>query len=312
MHERSKANHDLPTLLRFVAITLIVSSHFDFFEYGGGGALFLLVMIGYNIATFKLNRVLKGDSIATIGVMIIKVAIPTLLYTLLLNLVFGPFHWQSVFLVSNLFPENHPNGFGYWFIEVYIQLQFAVMLAFSFPAVRACFVNNAKLASWCFVLLCCVLYLICEALFDAAVYARRLPWLLVWLVAFGFAARFADKPLEKLGLLLGIALMIGLHFKEMNLYLLGSCALLFFNPPIRLPKYVRPLINYVAAGSLFIYLTHFQWRSLGELFVSDQPMLFTVIALLGGATIFHVYNRTFNKRLVAILEPRRSPAPLAN
>lgn len=305
MHEPAKTHHDLPTLLRFIAISLIVSGHFDFFEYGGGGALFLLVMIGYNIATFKFNRVLRTDSAATVGVMIVKVAIPTFLYTLLLNLVFGPFHWQSVFLVSNLFPENHPNGFGYWFIEVYIQLQFAVMLMLSFPSVRACFVKSAKLASWGFVLLCCVLYLVCEALFDAAPYGRRLPWLLAWLIAFGFAARFADKPLEKLGLLLGIAAMIGLHFDKMNFYLLGSCALLFFNPPLRLPKYVKPLINFVAAGSLFIYLTHFQWRDVGELFVNDQPMLFTALALLGGATLFHVYNRTFNKRLVAILEPKR-------
>ena len=34
-------NHDLPTLLRLIAITLIVAGHFDLFKYGGGGAALL-------------------------------------------------------------------------------------------------------------------------------------------------------------------------------------------------------------------------------------------------------------------------------
>lgn len=39
-------NHDLPTLLRLIAITLIVVGHFDLFKYGGGGATLLMVIVG--------------------------------------------------------------------------------------------------------------------------------------------------------------------------------------------------------------------------------------------------------------------------
>ncbi len=65
-------NHDLPTLLRLSAITLIVSGHFGLFEYGGGGATLLMLIVGYNIATFKLSKVLQTGSVIPVAMMIIK------------------------------------------------------------------------------------------------------------------------------------------------------------------------------------------------------------------------------------------------
>lgn len=55
-HEKSHAmeiatsvttnNHNIPTILRFIAITLIVFGHFGAFEYGGGGAALLMMIVG--------------------------------------------------------------------------------------------------------------------------------------------------------------------------------------------------------------------------------------------------------------------------
>ncbi|KGK42881.1 hypothetical protein LH51_03865 [Nitrincola sp. A-D6] len=291
-------NHDLPTLLRLCAITLIVSGHFGLFEYGGGGAALLMVIVGYNIATFKLSKVLKTDSIMPVAMMIIKVMIPTIAYVLFIQLYYGSFRLVDVLLVANFVEARHPMGFSYWFIEVYIQIQLILLLLLALPQVRALLNKNRKLTSYAFVAIAVLTFIVCDAIWDTHHLYRRLPWLMMWLIAFGFAARFTETLTEKSALTTAFIISAYIFYGEVNLFLSISVALLIFNPPLRLPRLTSKGLNFLAAGSLFIYLTHFQTRAVLEKLIFDSPLLYTLLAILIGATIFNIYNKIINKKIL--------------
>jgi|GEM_PF-3640710 len=291
-------NHDLPTLLRLSAITLIVSGHFGLFEYGGGGATLLMVIVGYNIATFKLSKVLKTGSIMPVAMMIIKVMIPTIAYLLLIQLYYDSFRLIDVLLISNFIEAHHPMGFSYWFIEVYIQIQLILLLLLAIPKVRAMLSRNIKLTSFIFVAVTVLTFLICDAIWDTHNLYRRLPWLMMWLIAFGFAARFTETLTEKSLLTVAFFASAYLYYGEFNWYLSISVALLIYNPPLKLPKKASKILSFFAAGSLFIYLTHFQTKSILEKLIGDIPAIHTLAAIIIGAITFHIYNKLINKNII--------------
>ncbi|WP_394202877.1 hypothetical protein [Marinagarivorans algicola] len=295
MTDYPKIYSDIPTTLRFVAISLIVAGHFELFEYGGGGAYFLMVMVGYNIATFKLNKILTSNSVLPIAIMIVKVMIPCMIYTLLLHIYYGPLRWQDILMVSNFTPNMHPNGFSYWFIEVYIQLQVILLVILSIKPIRKFLLVKTNTACILFTLASCAIFLLSEAIWDADHLMRRVPWLMLWLVAFGCSARFTESTLDKSLTFLGFVLMSYIVYGHFNYYLILSYFLLIIKIPVVLPKTLMTPIYYLAAGSLFIYLTHFQVKSISEKIIGNIPLVSTFIALLIGASLFHIYNKYVNK-----------------
>ena len=289
-------NHNIPTLIRFMAITLIVSSHLGAFSYGNGGAFLLMMMVGYNIATFKLSKVVKTSSIKTVAVMVLKVAIPTVLYTLLLHIYFGPFRWLDIALISNFFETRHPSGFSFWFIEVYVQILAGLMIVLSFPAVREALGKHPKNTSLVFVSISSFIFIIADLNWDADDLYGRLPWLMLWLVAYGVAARHMETMREKLTLsLLFLLMTIAYGF---NAYLLIGGLFLIFNPTLILPEIIKKPVYYIAAGSLFIYITHFQFGAIIEAVGFRNAYIQTVSALVLGAITFDIYNRLINKKIV--------------
>lgn len=295
-------NHDLPTLLRLIAITLIVAGHFDLFKYGGGSAALLMVIVGYNIATFKLPKVLKTGSVEPIIIMIIKVIIPTVAYTILLHVIYGPIRYQEILLISNFFSHHHPNGFHYWFIEVYIQIQIILLLLLSVTPLREKAKENKKLYIYLFTASSAVIYYICDSIWNYDDLYRRIPWLMLWLVAFGIAARTSDTLLEKIALSLGFIVVSTLYNGSIHWFLVTCVTILIFNPPLQLPEIIKKPVYYIAAGSLFIYLTHFQVRSLMEKLIIENPLAYTISALIIGSTIFHFYNKTANNLIMTLYQ----------
>ena len=297
-------NYDVSTTLRFTAITLIVLGHLGAFNYGGGGALLLMVLVGYNIASFKLRKILKTGSVFPIGLMIIKVAVPTICYTALLHLLIGPLTWPNLLLIGNFFTEGNPNGFGYWFIEVYVQIQFLFMLLLALPAVRRAAKGNIRVTSYMFVALASILLLACLALWDTSEFYNRLPWLALWMIAFGVAARFSEKLIDKIVFVALFVLMSVFYKGVVSWVLVGGYAILMLSPDIRLPAAISKVVHYIAAGSLFIYLTHFQVASVVEKLIGESPWVSSIMALILGASLFHIYNKLINKPVTNFLRQR--------
>ncbi|HEY7772698.1 MAG TPA: hypothetical protein VIC26_05935 [Marinagarivorans sp.] len=260
-----------------------------------------MVIVGFNIASFKLKKIVKTGSIFPVALMILKVAVPTVVYTALLHFVFGPFTWQNLLLIGNFFTERNPNGFGYWFIEVYVQIQCVLMALLAVPAVRQMATSNIRLTSYLFVISSSSIMLVCISVWDTSQWHDRLPWLLLWAIAFGFAARFSENLIDRILLVCAFTVLSLFYMQGISWVLILGYALLVFNPGVRLPVGVSTVVNYIAAGSLFIYLTHFQFASAVEKLMGPSPWVSAIVALTGGATLFHIYNRVINKPVTANL-----------
>lgn len=293
-----RVSHDVPTWLRLIAISLIVASHFDVISYSGGGAYFLMIMVGFNIATFKLKKVVDSGSVETIAIMIVKVIIPAVCYTLILHLYYGPFRWDDVLLMANFNPERHPSGFSYWFVEVYIQLQIIFMLLLYFGKVRSAFARQPWFSASIFVIASSFIMFASEFLWDASDYKRRLPWLVLWMVAFGVMARFSDTWVKKL-IANALFILVSLYFfGELNIYLVVCYFILVLQLPWRISPYVQRPINFLAAGSLFVYLTHFQVQAVMQKLLPSFALIHLLSALIIGALLFFLYNKYVNSVLL--------------
>ncbi|MEP0357615.1 hypothetical protein [Paraglaciecola sp.] len=297
----TKRSHDIPTVLRFFSIVCIVSEHFDFFDYGGGGAYLLLLLVGFNIATFKIDKLLSSDSVKGLLIMFIKVLIPTIGYILILNIFSGSFNLESVLLVSSITNNEHPKGYGFWFIEVYIQILVFLYALLSFSSVRQFTRNNIKQSALILLVTSCLLLLITKYGFNLTYSYQRLPWLLLFMFSFGFYIKFVSGTFEKIVTAFAFVLTTfafnGGVF-DTGFFTISFLILLFLPSNFRINKVLMKPVSFVSAGSLFIYLTHFQLRTVFETIGITSPLINTFLAVLFGSIIFHIYNNIFNKKIL--------------
>jgi hypothetical protein len=56
------------------------------------------------------------------------------------------------------------------------------------------------------------------------------------------------------------------------------------------PKLTVPVISSIAGASLFIYLTHFQFSTLGSKLYGNHPLAHLLLAIAGGILVWRVYD----------------------
>lgn len=300
---------DMQTLLRFLSITLIVCGHFQVVDYGGGGAYLLLMIAGFNFAAFQMDTIAKSGSIKPILVLAAKISVPTIAYLLLLAMVFDSFDISVIFLVSNFFEPDANGGFSAWFIEVYIQIMLVVAILASIRVLREPFSQKPFMAAVIFAILATLLFVVSHAVWDTHYLFRRLPHMLLWLFAIGMAAHIAITILEKV-VVTGVLMTALLLFSTGNIlttFLTYGALALIWAPYLRVPRWAKRTITEIAGASLFIYLTHFQFKSAVSKLVDGSPILFVVGALIGGTLLWIAYS-TLLKWLAAVWWRAATPA----
>jgi peptidoglycan/LPS O-acetylase OafA/YrhL len=295
---------DMATFLRGLAIFLVVSGHFRFIEYGGGAALFLLVIAGYNFATFQMPELAAGVGPAPILRLIVRVAAPVLAYLALLHFSgVIPIATEAFLLHSNFISPNM--GGGYWYVEVYVQIMLLLAIAFAFAAPRRALTRNPFRFAMIFALGSIALYAAGQAIWDTHYLYRRLPHALLWLFAIGVAVHFADRTSRRM-LVTGAAALGIVAFAEgmpePGFIPLGLL-LLIWVPSFATPGWIKRPVQTVAGASLFIYLTHFQMRSAIEKIAEPGPGLAVILAVIGGVILWRIYD-TAVTRAAALLSFR--------
>ena len=96
---------EVPVFLRVVSIVLIVMGHFNVYSpwpvFGETMALFLIS--GVSLARFQFKAINEYGSVRTLVKSVASIAVPTILYTALVQMLFDKVHWQSMLLISNWF-----------------------------------------------------------------------------------------------------------------------------------------------------------------------------------------------------------------
>ena len=260
------------TLLRALAMIFIVARHTGAFEYSKefGAGILLFALGGYALARFQLPEIIRQGSVRSILGTALLVAIPTILVAgptqvmthtffepqqfLMISNFFDPVgsvadQRRTVLFRGNLFPAV-PAGGSAVFLARGTRV---VPRTIRWPARWAC-------SSWHVVLKFAVDERVGHALPVPARAAELRLELLPWHPG-GLVRTTAAAPA-------GAALVVACSY-----FMWGSlrpapasmpagwpwcCSL----PTIRVPAIVKTVIGEIAAGSIFIYLVHFQVRDI--------------------------------------------------
>lgn len=254
-------------VLRTAAILLIVLHHATEWPIPGG-AMTLMMLVGYGFARFHREALFAGRVSAILQPML-RNLLPYYVAVAGFAIAWGQVPWASVFLVGNFGiadPGRHTMlPFDYWFVEAYAQLCLVTALAFCFGPVRRAMRQHPFAIAFAAMLLAFGLRYGVPHLYDIGLRKIFLLTYVLWLPLLGWAAFFARSLGRKLVLLASLALIcpFAAYFGGnwtgawvMNLVQIPVMAMLLFLPAIRLPRLAVPAVMLVAASSYHIYLFH--------------------------------------------------------
>jgi len=302
---------DTPMLVRAIAIFLVVVGHMRLGAYGGGATAGLMVVSGFLFGNLQLAETFARRSAQPILDGLRRLLVPTMLFSVALftaKALMGKHPDLSVlFLYGNFQDYSKLTGprwggheFYLWFIYCTIQMMGLLYLA-ALALGRA---GGFALSRMSFVLLVfvagCIGRFAAPAFFIPNFFTEGAPRMtalnflptthLPTLMMGAFIA-VAETPWERravLGLLFAYAALTAqIYNLQQGLVILAAVLLIFAVRRLPLPRPLSALVLTLSAASLFIYLTHFQFRSvLRAIGAPDWPMLHVVVALAGGVAVW--------------------------
>ncbi|GAB2817225.1 AMP-binding protein [Lentzea nigeriaca] len=296
-------------LLRALAIVLIVGSHIGVYHVLGGAHL-LLAIAGWSFARFGLSSVDAGGAVLRSAA---RIAVPAVAWISWRSAVRDDVVTSNVLLVNNYL---HHGTWGYWYVEVLVQLLLLLGALFLIPAVRRAERRHRFAFALGAVLVALVAHLFAH---DTAEFPERALSThgVAWFFALGWLAhRSATTRQRLLTAALALAVIPG-YFDDPVREAVIMCGflLLLFVPRVVAPRAVLRVVAVIASASLYIYLSHWAiYLPLVDLGVPYVPVLLACLA--GGTLLWRVaqrgegYVRAFMRDRRARL--RRRPGPLAH
>ncbi|MDO6613519.1 hypothetical protein Q4601_16975 [Shewanella sp. 1_MG-2023] len=296
---------DLTIVLRAFSIFAIVSGHLGFIHLAGG-SFYLIFLSGYNFVRFNYPKVKRAnagkdyfDIVSFVKIyfgFIIKIIVPVLLYTFFIYTFLGRFYLGGVFLVSNFIGPNYADGLTFWFIEVLVQ----IYVLFGLVMISNYFyfwISKKPYQSFLFgFVMFYILSIVCRMIWDTSFYLDRFPHLMMYIFFAGALVAFSTETKKKV-ITSAILCLIALEFvlfdfnSKVLFLMLGAIATVWVDR-ISIPKVLHWPINIIAMSSLFIYLVHFQAKSLIDKLIPNLPAFAVVLfALLTGIIMSECWQR---------------------
>ena len=256
---RRRPTADTSTVLRAVAVVLVVGSHSNLFDLRGGAHLMLL-LAGYNLARFQLAADRPGRARSVLR-SVRRVAVPAVVWIGAVTLLGGPYDWSNVLLLNAVLgPSDFDPRWSFWFIEALVALLLLVAALLSVPALDRWQRRHPFTAP---LLLVGVGLLV---RFDVVAVptgpdGRFTAQAVLWLFALGWAAAAARTHAQRLLVAaLGAAGLFGFFDDDASrgLIVLGGLLLVLVATRLPCPPALSRLAGVLATSSLYIYLTHWQ------------------------------------------------------
>ena len=253
--------------LRAAAILAIVLHHASNWPIPGG-AMVLMMLVGYGFARFHREALFAGRVSAILQPML-RNLIPYAVVLACFAIAWEQVPWASIFLMGNLGFADPAQGtmlpFQYWFVEAYAQLCLLVALVFCLAPVRQAAARWPFAIAFVAMLVAFGLRYGVPMIYDLGLRKIFLLTYVLWLPLLGWTAFFAQRTSQKLLLLAALAVIcpvsatLGGNWTGawvMNMVQIPVMAVLLFMPAIRLPRLVLPGVMLIAASSYHIYLFH--------------------------------------------------------
>ncbi|MBF7013464.1 AMP-binding protein [Novosphingobium resinovorum] len=286
---------DAAMLTRAFFMICIVALHLDTFVYSRnwGAAYFLFMLCGYSVMRFQWPEISRTGKVGTIFGTVVSVAIPTLMVTIAMQLWAGKMEVKPLLLISNWFDPHQYHIAYYYFAELYMQLLLVLAALFSFPAIREFL--KARPMTFCTVLVAVatVVSWTVERVWDTNYIFHRTPIWYMWTVAVGMLMASARDLQSRMVAMAVVCVAVLVHHgvTSASAYILGGAALLLFGTSIKVPSFVKSMVSEVAGSSMFMYLSHYQVRSLIiRMFHGPKPWVALSVAIGFGIVFAHAYT----------------------
>ncbi|GAA2541314.1 AMP-binding protein [Pseudonocardia hydrocarbonoxydans] len=274
-HRRFWTTTETGVLLRAAAIVLVVGSHVGLFEVKGGAHL-LLGITGWAFARFVLARRPGGGTSRAILRGVLGVAVPSMLW-----IAWRARSDEDVDPVNALLLNQFldPGAWGYWYVEVVVQISLLLAVLFAIPAVR----RAEQARGFGFAVALLALALVGRLFPDTGnEFSDRLmsTHLVLWLFVLGWVVqRSSTGPRRLLAAALILVLVPG-FFDDPGRAAVVTAGLLvlLLVPRIALPTVLMRPVGAIAAASLAIYLTHY---AVYPELLPYLPPLLVVVACVG-------------------------------
>lgn len=283
------------TLTRAFFMICIVALHLDTFVYSSnwGAAYFLFMLCGYSVMRFQWPEISRTGKVGTIFGTILRVAIPTLLVTIAMQLWAHTFEPKPLELISNWFDSREYHVAYYYFAEIYMQLLLVIAALLSIPAAREQLRKRPMISSTALIVLAMAVSWTVDQFWDTNYLYHRTPIWYLWTVGAGMLMASARGMPSRVAAMAIVTVAVLLHhgFTSASGYIVGASALLLFWSEISVPVQVKIVVAEIAASSMFMYLSHFQVKSLViRLFHGPMPWLALFLAIGFGIVFARSYN----------------------
>lgn len=303
---------ETPIFFRAFAIYLVVASHLGVTTLGGNWTL--MIVSGLNFAKFQLRTVEKEKTVAPILRLMLKLAIPCLLFTLFAQIWDHTLHGArfsigSWFFLDNFVdPRPFKGGESPWFVDLLLQCWLVMAGLLATRAVRQFALRRTYAfgllllgASW-------LISVIVPLLIDPDRTWKLVPYMYLWLMAFGWCAAYSRNDRERVVTSIALVILnaIDVYF-HVGLVIhwwtvVGGLAIIWLDEiPIELPRLVMEALIGAAGASLFIYLTHLSFVHVLRIVWKDCPPIVLVgWAMLGGFFVWKGWNETSRLALLVL------------
>ena len=277
-------------VVRAISIVLVVTGHFWFSTLKGATGVLLLIS-GYVFSDFQLKTIAHKKNVRPIFKSIINILIPTTLYLLFMSFYFKKFQPEILLQYSNFIDPRMGGGAAPWYIQVMLQIFILMVLVFSFKKIRDYAIKQPYHFGIVFLSTSALLAVAMPYLWNVDHLYNRVPHMKLWYFALGWFIFYSTEKYQKI--FAGIACaLLPLAIAESYSWLLTICSLmLLFLPKIKFIRPMHKLIYALAGASFFIYISHFQFRSiLHKTGLVDYPQLDVIAGLAGGVLIWHLWS----------------------
>ncbi|GBQ02015.1 AMP-dependent synthetase [Streptomyces spongiicola] len=264
--------------LRAAAIFCVVGSHIGVFTIRGGAHL-LLAVAGYNFARFHLTDAARRERLGRVGRSIARIALPSMAWIGFALLVSDDYTLSNLFLLHNaLRPQDMGPGIHTWFIEALVYILVAVAAVLCLP-----FADRAE-RRFPFALPAALTGLGLLTRYDLVGLPHRSQMTdavtVFWLFALGWAAAKSRTVAQRLLVTAAaVATVPGFFPGEpwREVVVVAGFALLVWLPTLPSRERVNQVAGLVAAGSMYIYLTHWQIYPLVDGFSKHLALLVSLV-----------------------------------
>ena len=263
----NKKNHrfisklETSSIVRCYSVLAVVMNHAGLSFLAGGAALLLLVS-GLNLLRFQWDALLNGKTKSFFTSLTANVLLPYWAILIIFPILKGdPINYPAIFLVMNNIPDTGAVPLPAWFICALAQSILITTLPIMYKPIRE-WIKNHAFTYASILLIIGVTARVLDQYFQLGesygLSGKEITWC-YWLFALGFIG-FSATDIKQKTIASALTVLLPVIFFPNDLSRMltvaGGGLLLIWFQSINVPSFSKPLIAWIGAASLFIYMLH--------------------------------------------------------